>query len=543
MLKKLKDINFWRDKCLNDLYFLCRVILQTLEDPTPGFKDMYKPTHKLLCDFVTQNAKPEQEIILLCPRGWLKSYIVTVGFTIQLILRHLAGINKRGESILIANATLANAQQFLKKIKYNLEHNELLRQLFPEIPREPEKEAARWTMDEIQLGKVFIEVGSAERNLISKHYSILINDDLVNKDNCNTAEQIEKIIDWWKLARSLLESKGFEIIIGTRYNRDDLYGYLLERFLEFTPETYIQHRSKAIVQLNKNNYHYLRITCWADPENERGSTFPTLFSEDKLKRIQAEQAEFFSYQYLNDVTSESDAVFKRSWIQHWRRGELPEGRITYMLVDPSGKETTQSDRTGIVVVDAGIDKRFYVIYAKGEKMTDLSAVEEILKLASYYQPALIGIEEGKFETFRDLAYFLIPQMIKQNKFASMVDPDYINSLPNIFVPLKHRNRPKELRVKNLTGWFESGKLLLPPTGYNQLLDELLFFGKSRYDDIVDALAYCLDICMFPSETGLTYQQQKAYCVVQPDTPAEREKQYWENEEWRIEPTNLLGDEL
>lgn len=534
-LTKLTDVNFWREKCLNDLFFLCRVVLQTLESPTPGYKDLYKPTHKVMADFVTENAKPEHNVLLFCPRGWVKSYVITIGFTIQKILQNL--ISGSGDTILISNATLGNSQMFLKKIKYNFEYNELLRRLFPEIPREPEKEAKRWTMNEIELGRTLVEVGSVEGNLVSRHYSILINDDLVNKDNCSTPEQINKVIDWWKLARSLLESKGTEIIIGTRWHYDDVYGYILQNFMGFDVETYKKHREHPIVRVDKDNYHYLRLVCWQDPINEKGSTFPTLFPEEKLHRIKREQGEHFNTQYLNDPIAAGEQIFKQSWVHYWQRGELPDVRNTYLLVDPSGKDTDSSDRTGMVVVSAGCDKRFYVQYARGEKKTDLQAVEWMLEIASYYQPIMIGIEENKFEVYRDLAGYLIPQMKKMGKIAKGSEA-YISSCLNIMFPLRHRNRPKEIRVKNLTGWFEAGNILLPPTGATDLKNELMFFGRTRYDDVVDALAYILDVGVFPSPNSPPVKP----LLTSGENFSEEEKKFWENIDNR-DFGNLLGDEM
>jgi len=34
----------------------------------------------------------------------------------------------------------------------------------------------------------------------------------------------------------------------------------------------------------------------------------------------------------------SKILFKQNWIQHWRRGELPEAKLTFMLLDPAGKK-------------------------------------------------------------------------------------------------------------------------------------------------------------------------------------------------------------
>ena len=535
-IEKLQNIDWWREKCLTDLYFLCRVVLQTIESPTPGYKDLYKPTHKHITDFVQNNTKPEQRLLILCPRGWIKSYIITVGYTIQRILNNL--VKKLGDTILISNATLTNSQMFLSKIKYNFQFNELLRSLFPEIPKEPDKQAERWTINEIKLGNTLVETGSVEGNLVSKHYTLMINDDLVNRENSATKEQLVKVIDWWKLARSLLESFGTEIDIGTRWYADDLYGYFLKEFLGLSEDDFKEHRKQPFTEIHKGEYHYLRYACWQDPVEEKGSTFPTLFPEEKLKKIQKEQAEFFDGQMLNDPFAMQQNFVKSNWIQYWRRGEKPETTLSYLLLDPAGKETAGSDNSGMVVVEAGSDRKYYVVYAQRKKESDMKVVEWLIEVASYYQPILIGIEENKFEIYRELLHFLIPQMISMGKIAKGSN-EYVYTLENLVVPLRHRNRPKELRVKNLQGWIESGNMLFAQTGMSALLDEIFRFGKTTHDDIVDALAYILDVGVFPEK-----ETQKIFLGDEHKTPEELEQECWERqpESNFYEPvSNLLGE--
>ena len=191
MAGNLQDPQWWIDNCLNDLYFLCRSVLVTLEDSGHGFKDLYTPTHKRVCDFVQQYGVPGNKVLILTPRGWVKSYLITVGWTIQRLLNNL--VAGRREHQIISNATLPNAKVFLEKIKHNLEHNELLRGLFREyLPKRLDTGAEKWTLDYMQLHGCLIETGSVEGNLVSRHYKTMINDDLVNKENSQTKEQLLK---------------------------------------------------------------------------------------------------------------------------------------------------------------------------------------------------------------------------------------------------------------------------------------------------------------------------------------------------------------
>jgi len=472
--------------------------MQTLEDPTNGYKDLWYPTHKKLCDFVEKYGKEGNTLLILLPRGWIKSYLVTVGWTLQRVLRN--AILGRREHIIISNATLPNAKEFLEKIKYNVRFNDFLRGVFNRyIPKDPENDAERWTQNEIQFSGNRIETGSVEGNLVSRHYKVLINDDLVNRENSQTAEQIEKVIDWWKLSRSLMTANGLEIIIGTRWSYDDLYGYIIEKFFKPTKEEKEQVYAKPFLEWHKGKYHLFQMSCWLDPVNRTGSTYPNLFPEEKLKEIENEQADRFGGQYCNDPLAMSITPFKLTWLQKmYRQTEVPTQRHTIMTMDLSAKDKATSDYSAMVIVDAAVDKKIYIRYADQKKVSDKELCEWIVKQACIYQPDTIGIESEKYETMMELLEWIVPHMARMK----MIPPglkEYAYQLPYMITELRHRGRPKDVRIRNLTGWLEGGKVLWPIDGAEQLRDQLLRYPSSKYNDLPDALAYVLDLLVFPKE--------------------------------------------
>ena len=497
--------------------------MQTLEDPVPGYKDLYYPTHKALCNFIEKNAREGQKCLILLPRGWIKSYIFTVAWSIQRMLRNMqAGIR---EHTIISNATIGNAKEFLEKIKYNLKYNELLYGLFSEfLYKDPDNDAERWTQDEIQLHGNRIETGSVEGNLVSRHYKIMINDDLVNRDNSLTADQINKVIDWWKLAQSLLLPTGIEVMIGTRWQFDDLYGHMIDNFIKVPKEIRERAKSENLVEWDCGRYHLFQMSCWEDPIARTGSTFPTMFPEERLKEIEAEQSDRFGGQYLNDPLAMTRNPFKPSWFnRRWIEGEIPPVVNTIMLIDPSGVAKDTSDWSGAVVIDIGSDKKGYVKFANRKLVTDLKLCEWIIDLAIQYEPGMICIEETKYNVIREQMELYIPKMILEGKVQQEYI-DFVRMIPYLLHELRHRGRPKEVRIRNLTGWFESRRFLLPVDGVDNFLEELLRFPGSRRDDIVDAMGYVLDVMTFPSLTDppkyleLTKRQKM--------TTTEKEEEDW-----------------
>ena len=59
--------------------------------------------------------------------------------------------------------------------------------------------------------------------------------------------------------------------------------------------------------------------------------------------------------------------------------------------------------------------------------------------------------------------------------------------------VKHRNRNKEDRIRALIPLFERGNVLIEYARCLDLIEELEQFPSGRHDDILDALAYQLDI--------------------------------------------------
>lgn len=526
ILDKLYDPMWWLNEMATDLYFLCRNILCTLEDPTPGYKDLYYPTHKRVCDLVMKSAKEGHKCLVLLPRHWIKSYVITIGWTIQRIIKNL--MTGKREIMLVDNATIGNAKEFLSKIKYNLQYNELLRGLMSHISKEVanqlkdlENNAERWTQDEIQICGNRVELGSVEGNLVSRHQKIHIHDDLVNWENSRSTEQLTKVIDWWKLARSLLTHDGIEIIIGTRWDFGDLYGHIIDKFLN-PPKDY--HIGKPIVVLEKGKYHLIQMDCWADPENEKGSTFPTLFPEWKLKELQNEQEDEFPGQYRNDPLAQGRQKFQRQWIQYYKDSDIPPIVNTVVLFDVADKDKKTSDWTGCTVADIGVDKKIYIREATRKKVSDIGLIDWMIELVCAYQPASIGIESTKFNTLQELIELIVPQKLRRREIA----PGYVELVQNIIPSLhelRHMGRPKETRIENMHGFVERGIVLFPRNMADDLIQELIRFGSTKIDDTADSFGYLYDVLIFPQKSD-----PEKVSIVSPEekkTAEEREQEEWE----------------
>lgn len=182
--------------------------------------DEYDPSKKML--------------LLMMPRNTFKSSVVTIGFSLQFIL-HDPNVR-----ILIDSETFSKAKAFLAEIKGHLEDNEKYRDVFYTLygkyPDDDKKNTSvRWTDSMIDISartkkrkEPTFSCAGIDVTKNGMHYDLIVCDDLHSERNVTNNEQIQQVIDHWKLGLSLLEPNKYMIVIGTRWDYKDMYQYLLD---------------------------------------------------------------------------------------------------------------------------------------------------------------------------------------------------------------------------------------------------------------------------------------------------------------------------
>jgi predicted phage terminase large subunit-like protein len=388
--------------------------------------------------------------LFLLPRGHLKSTEITIAYTIQRILKNP---NVR---VLITNALLDNSKGFLREIKSHFEKNERLKALYGEYQNSDEK----WSESQIIVKKrttfskePTVQITSVDKSVVSQHYDLIVADDLVTRDSISTKEQRAKLVKYYKDLLDLLEPGGTLLVIGTRWHYDDLYGWLLRQ--DGPRETLIR-----------------RVL------NEKGKPiFPQKFSDEHIARLKSEKGAYeFNAQYNNDPVSEADADFKRETFRYIQK--TPDDGVIYITIDPAATTNDQSDFTGIVVncVTGGT---WNIIEAYQLKLNPTEIVDEIFHLQAKYRQRLrcIAIEDMMFT--KALDYDITRRMRETNQWFTVEK-------------VKHKGRNKESRIRGLIPLFERGNINLSDR-CSDLEDELMRFPAGEHDDILDALAYQLDV--------------------------------------------------
>lgn len=211
-IKPEERLHLLRELLKESLYFLCKFGL--------GYKDVNMQTHGEVIDALEA---PTRNKLIVMPRGSLKSSIVCVGYPIWKL------INNPDLRIFIDSEVYNNAKNFVREIREHMQ-KPLLTVLYGNFV------GSTWSEGELviaqrtkTLKEPSIRALGAQVTAVGQHCDIMIHDDMNSNKNSNTPEACQKVIDHYKLNKSILERKeGVSVVTATRYAAMDLPGHILK---------------------------------------------------------------------------------------------------------------------------------------------------------------------------------------------------------------------------------------------------------------------------------------------------------------------------
>lgn len=409
-------------------------------------------------------------------RGAGKSSIITLGKTIQDILdSHGDEPNSLWEhppTFGIFACTRPLAKQFLAQIKREFEQNVLLRDMFPDIIWDrPHTESPSWSIDGGLVLKrnnnpkeATVEAwGVVEGQPTSKHFDVLIFDDMVTIENVRSTAMIQKTTQSWELALNLGSKNSKIRYIGTRYHYADTYKVMLDR--------------KAAIP---------RVHPATDNGLMDGKS--VFLSEEQLAQKRREQGPYaFSSQMLLNPVADNAQGFKRDWLRYYTYNNH-DGMNVYITVDPANEKKETSDYTVMIVIGLAEDNNMYLLDMVRDRLSLTERANCLFNLHRRYRPLSVGYE--KYGMQADLDY--INMLMSQRNYHFHVVP-----LGGIIAKVD--------RIRRLIPYFEQGRVFIPDVlhktdyqGRTQNLAEIfveqefLNFPVAEHDDMLDALARVLD---------------------------------------------------
>jgi phage terminase large subunit-like protein len=436
----------------------------------------------------------------LWAREHSKSTIITFALTIQDILA------SHGEGALadeelaagIFSHTRPIAKAFLRKIMQELERNALLKELFPDVLwSDPRRQSPKWSEDEgFQVirrnnrNEQTVEAwGLVDGQPTSKHYNLLIYDDVVTRESVTTPDQIAKTTDALELSYSLGARGGRRRLIGTRYRANDTYQSLLERKL-----------------------YVARIHPATDDGTVDGN--PVLMSPEEWARKKEEVSPYIlACQQLQNPRAAAVDGFDREWLRFWKHE--PQGTNKYLLVDPANSKRKGSDYTAVFVLGLGADRNYYVHELYRDRLSLTERTDLVFRLHRQHQPVAVGYERYGMQA--DLEH-IEDRMERENYRFNLIALGQPRRMGNRRDGSKvmSRQESKDDRIRKLTPLFKSGRVWLPVSFYAAdyegvrkdmvqvfINEEYLPWPVGIHPDMLDAMARVLDDelnAVFPSET-------------------------------------------
>ena len=417
---KGRDLRAIRALALYDRYFLLVHMF--------GRVDLLHPWLYARCREVEKDPDGYLDIY---GREHYKSTIITYAGVIQEVLRDPE------VTVGIFSHTKGIARAFLRQIKMELEGNTKLQKLFPDILYEdPREEASMWSLDTGLIVKrktnpkeATIEAhGLTDGQPTSKHFSLLVYDDVVTLESVSTPEQIKKTTEAWELSDNLGAQGGRKWHTGTRYSFADTYDALMKRGA-VKPRIYPATHDGTITGK------------------------PVLFTPEVWAKKVIDQGEAtISCQMLANPLAGHQRMFD---ITDLRTYEVrPETLAIYIMVDPARSKKADSDGTAVVVLGVDYALNKYLLDGFNHKM-DLQ--ERWLRTAQMYktwrsatgvQACYVGYES--FGAQADLDYFREQMKVTGLRF----------DIQELAWP-REGGGSKIDRVQRLGPDLRSGKILVP----------------------------------------------------------------------------------
>jgi len=566
----------YRANCLMDLYYFsvwCLGKNRFSKNP-----DKRKNLHYQMCLTVMKDGLKE---VIEIPRDHFKSSVYSECFSIwralpfghreedfftsigysDLYIEWMHRCHNQDIRILLVSETITNAVKLGVKVSAHYENTEHFQKLFPEImPTEKET----WTKDSLHQRRTsagrshgegtfdFIGVGAA---LQSRHYDMVVEDDLVGREARKSSIVMQDTIDYHQILVGATDrdsnnpGKDFdEIVVGNRWTHDDLNSHIRENEPYFSCTT----------------HSALGGCCGLHPFGE--TIFPEEWTKELLLKWKRRLGSYhFSCQFLNFPIDPSKVKINMGDFRYFRLEkvnnalsvpkELPAHRILsfdnipvaqfrtvirhkvadgnvepdvyvlspsydrYMVVDPNhggshlGQEAGKDGRCRHAIAVTGVKRdprRVHVLDQWAEACSIKDFVKKIFFFAIKWKLRKVYVEAVAAQKY--LLYHL-------NEFVE----DHKRERPElsgiVFLPLKTPQHAgaKQERIENFIPMIEAHEIWLDENNCDKVKEECESYGQRKgLIDLLDVLSYGPQVWKFntinPDKIRENLEKQKAQFI-------------------------------
>jgi hypothetical protein len=381
-------------------------------------------------------------------------------------------------------------------VKYHLEYNDKLKYYFGTL-RGP-----KWTEEDIELSNGCKLISKSNVSGIRggaklhKRYDLVILDDFEHEANTITHDARAKNANLVTAVvyPALEPHTGRLRVNGTPVHYDSFINNLLGQY------------QKAAKEREKFSW---RVITHKALDKDGNTLWPSFFGKKKLEEKKkfyrdSGQSSKFYQEYMMEVMSEEDAMWKRSDVRYWQGYYHHEDGINYIVQDKEKKpintfigcdpatdiDTKESDFSVIMVVGICPDNNLYVFeYERhrsiptvgsksftGDFINKKGVVDYIISLYDKYHCTSATVEDVAMN--RSIFQSLNDERRRLNRFDLAV----ISEKPG---GAQKRNRI----YSGLSGRFSMGTVYLRDNHFDLVREVLTFGPRMAHDDTIEALYY------------------------------------------------------
>lgn len=400
------------------------------------------------------------KLAVICAfRGSAKSTIVTTAYVLWSIL----GVQQR-KFIVICAQTEQKARQHLQNIKLELTTNALLKKDLGPFEEE-HNSLGNATAIIIKKLNVKIMISSVEQSIRGMRHrenrpDLVILDDIEDINSVKTREGRDKAFNWLT---------GDVIPAGDKRTRYIAVGNLLH-------DDSVLKRLQKKIESKEMTHLYAVYREYPIIDDQGNALWPGKYPtpEDiEMERQKTMNDTAWYREYLLKIISTEEQIVKPEWIQFYSK--LPQGGLCRILIgiDLAISERDSADFTAMVVgyvYGVGKNMRIYIQpNPTNNRLNFPTQVEFIKSLVAvhkrnHYRVKLyienVGYQEALVQILQQSKYDVEGVSVGQSDKAS--------------------------RLQLTTPAIKEGQVFFPEKGCEELITQLLGFGKEKHDDLVDA---------------------------------------------------------
>ncbi len=396
-------------------------------------------------------------------RGSGKSTLITLSYSLWAVLG-----TQQKKFVLIICHTQSQARHHMASLKYELEHNRLLKSDLG--PFREELGAGEWAMSSLVFkntgARIMVaSVDQSVRGIRHRQYrpDLIILDDIEDMNSVKTFEGRNKIFDWFSREIIPLGDIGTRVIaVGNLLHEDSLMMQL-----------------KAKIDRKEVSGIYR----WFPLIDEKGKVlWPEKFdTENKIEELRAsilnEAAWLMEYLLIN--TSDKARVIWPEWLRYYKvmpeKNDKNEYRGAFVGGDLAISEKERADCTAMVTAH---------VFGYGEKMKIYIApnpINDRIDFSTSLETAKLLSTSLAYKSRNAQMY--VENNGYQEAFIQMLEKD--RRIPIIGIPSRGDKRTRLALVSTAV---KSGQVFFPEKGAEELIAQLTGFGMESHDDLADAFS-------------------------------------------------------